>query len=61
MGKLVDLTAKPYNLSWEQIQWVEDTIAGMSDEEKCGQLFTNLFFFGKDMFSGNDLTNKQIL
>jgi beta-N-acetylhexosaminidase len=61
MARLVDLTAKPYNLSAEQIKWVEDTIAGMTDEEKCGQLFTNLFFFGKDMFSGNELTNKQIL
>ncbi len=61
MGKLVDLTAKPYYLSAEQIQWVENTIAGMTAEEKCGQLFTNLFFFGADMFSGNTLTNKEIL
>ena len=61
MPRLVDLTAKPYNLSAEQIEWVEDTLAGMTDEEKAGQLFTNLFFFGKDMFSGNALTNKQIL
>ena len=53
--------AKPYNLSAEQIQWVEDTLAGMSDEEKSGQLFTNLFHFGKDTFSGDDLTSQQIL
>ena len=61
MGKFVDLTAKPYYLSSDQIQWVESTIAGMTDEEKCGQLFTNLFHFGKDTFSGNDLTSKEIL
>jgi len=61
MGRLVDLTAKPYYLSPEQIQWVENTIAGMTDEEKCGQLFTNLFFIGKDMFSSGELTNTQIL
>ena len=61
MGKLVNLTAKPYNLSAGQIQWVEDTIAGMSPEGKAGQLFTNLFFFGADSYSGNQLTNKQIL
>jgi len=61
MPRLVDLTAKPYNLSAAQIKWVEDTLAGMTAEEKCGQLFTNLFFFGKDMFSGNELTNAQIL
>lgn len=57
----VDLKAKPYNLSDEDIKWVKDTIAGMSDEEKIGQLFINLFFFGEDKFSGNALTSKQIL
>lgn len=36
---MVDLRAKPYYLDDEQIKWVEDTIAGMSDEEKAGQLF----------------------
>jgi beta-N-acetylhexosaminidase len=61
MGKLVNLSAVPYNLSAEQIQWVEDTIAGMSDEEKVGQLFFNLFHLGADTYSGNALTNKQIL
>ncbi|NLS77520.1 MAG: glycoside hydrolase family 3 protein, partial [Chloroflexi bacterium] len=57
----VDLRAKPYNLSAAQITWVEETIAGMSAEEKAGQLFTNLFHFGVDAFSGNALTNKEIL
>lgn len=61
MGKIVDLTAKPYNLSAAQLQWVEDTLAGMSAEEKCGQLFTTLFHFGQDTFSGNAWTNEQIL
>jgi len=61
MPRLVDLTKKPYNLSAEQIQWVEDTLAGMTAEEKCGQLFTNLFWLGVDSFSGNALTNQQIL
>lgn len=36
---MVDLKAKPYFLSDEDIQWVKDTIAGMSVEEKVGQLF----------------------
>ena len=35
----VDLKAKPYYLSDEDIAWVENTIAGMTDEEKIGQLF----------------------
>ena len=39
---MVDLRAKPYNLSDEDIRWVETTIAGMSDEEKVGQLFFQL-------------------
>lgn len=39
---MVDLTAKPYNLSEEDCKWVEKTIAGMSDEEKVGQLFFQL-------------------
>ncbi len=39
MGILVDLRAKPYHLDDEAIAWVEDTIAGMTDEEKIGQLF----------------------
>ena len=39
---MVDLKAKPYYLSDEDIKWVNDTIAGMSDEEKVGQLFFQL-------------------
>ena len=39
---MVNLKAKPYLLSDEDIKWVEDTIAGMSDEEKVGQLFFQL-------------------
>ena len=30
----VDLRAKPYYLNEEQIRWVEDTLAGMSEDEK---------------------------
>ncbi len=57
----VDLTAKPYNLKAEDIQWVKDTISGMTDEEKIGQLFISLFFFGEDAFSGNNFSNKELL
>lgn len=39
---MVDLTAKPFNLDAEGVAWVRDTIAGMSDEEKIGQLFVNM-------------------
>ena len=36
---MVNLKGIPYCLSDEDIAWVESTIAGMSDEEKVGQLF----------------------
>ena len=61
MPTLVDLTATPYGLDPSQIDWVEQTLAGMTDEEKVGQVFVNLFHFGADMFSGNTLTNAEIL
>jgi beta-N-acetylhexosaminidase len=38
------LKAKPYHLSDEDIAWVENTIVGMTTEEKTGQLFVNLFW-----------------
>lgn len=61
MGQTVDLRAIPYQLDDEQFGWVEQTLAGLSDEEKVGQLFVHLFHFGADTFSGNDLTNAEIL
>lgn len=37
-----DLKAKPYFLNDEDINWVNQTIAGMTIEEKIGQLFVNM-------------------
>lgn len=42
MTNLVDLTKKPYNLDQASIDWVEETIANMSVDEKIGQLFFNM-------------------
>ena len=39
---MVNLGALPYNLNDEDIKWVKETIAGMSDEERVGQLFFQL-------------------
>ncbi len=39
---MVDLKARPYYLSDEDIKWVDDTINNMTDEEKVGQLFFQL-------------------
>lgn len=37
----VDLKAAPFNLNGDAVAWVESTLAGMSLEEKIGQLFIN--------------------
>ena len=34
---MVNLKAKPFYLSDEQVQWVENSIAGMTLEEKLGR------------------------
>ena len=39
---MVNLKKTPYNLSDSDIAWVKETIAGMTDEEKVGQLFFQL-------------------
>ena len=39
---MVDMKANPFYLSDEDCKWVEDTIAGMSLDEKIGQLFFNM-------------------
>lgn len=45
---MVDLKAKPFYLNDGQIQWVKDTIASMSLEEKIGQLFINIIASPED-------------
>ncbi|HIS47786.1 MAG TPA: glycoside hydrolase family 3 protein [Candidatus Scybalocola faecigallinarum] len=41
---MVDLKAKPFYLNDEQIKWVEDTLASMTDDEKTEQLFCPLLY-----------------
>ncbi len=41
---MVNLKIKPFNLSDADIQWVRQTIAGMSLDEKIGQLFCPIGF-----------------
>lgn len=36
---MIDLKGKPFYLRDEDIRWVETTLAGMSEDEKIGQLF----------------------
>ena len=39
---MVDMKANPFYLSDEDCKWVEDTIQGMTLDEKIGQLFFNM-------------------
>ena len=39
---MVDLKAMPFNLDDEGVNWVKETIANMTIEEKIGQLFVNM-------------------
>jgi beta-glucosidase-like glycosyl hydrolase len=39
---MVNLKTTPFDLNDEQVQWVEEMIQSMSEEEKIGQLFINL-------------------
>jgi beta-N-acetylhexosaminidase len=55
--KLVDLKDKPYYLSNEDITWIENTIKGMTIEEKIGQLFISLFY-GFDNSRAKELLDK---
>ena len=50
----VDMRAKPYYLDDEAVQWVEDTIASMSLEEKIGQLFFLHFYCPRNREGHND-------
>ena len=40
----IDLTQKPFFLSAEQVEWVEKTIASMTEDEKVEQLFCPLLY-----------------
>ena len=57
---LVDLKAKPYYLSDEDIAWVENTMKEMTIEEKIGQLFINLFWSPDIGFNKNIIEKYHI-
>ena len=47
MSKLkqkIDLKAKPFNLSDEDIKWVEETLANLTLDEKIGQVFVDMLW-----------------
>ena len=41
---MVDLKGKPFYLGEEECRWVEETLKGMSEKEKVGQLFCEILW-----------------
>lgn len=39
---MIDLKAKPFYLSDEDVAWVESTLASLTTDEKIGQLFVDM-------------------
>ncbi len=50
---MIDLTKKPFNLTQEEIAWVEETKSKMTIEEKIGQLFFLLSASDNEMYLQN--------
>lgn len=44
----VNLKAKPFNLSDSDIQWVENTLSGLTLDEKIGQVFVDMLWQNTD-------------
>lgn len=45
---MIDLKGKPFYLTDSEIAWVNETLAGLTEEEKLGQLFVDLSEEGPD-------------
>ena len=41
---MINLKAKPFNLSDEDIKWVKDTLGNLSLDEKIGQVFVDMLW-----------------
>lgn len=41
---MINLKAKPFCLADDQVQWIHDTLASMTEDEKIGQLFCPISF-----------------
>lgn len=48
MPNFDSLKQNPYNLNDNQVKWVQDTVAGMTQEEKIGQLFCFIYYGGSE-------------
>lgn len=57
---MIDLRAKPFCLTDEDIAWVNDTLADMTDEEKIGQLFIPICYSSDPAFLQNVMLGHHI-
>jgi beta-N-acetylhexosaminidase len=57
---MIDLTAKPFYLNREQIDWVEATLSSLTLEEKIGQLFMPIGYSGDPDYLDNCLLRYHI-
>lgn len=51
----INLSAKPFCLSEKQVQWVRQTLASMTEEEKIGQLFCPISFSSEENYLRHEL------
>ena len=56
----IDLKAKPFCLNDEQIKWVQDTLASMSEDEKVGQLFCPISFSADENYLRYELLQYHV-
>lgn len=59
MSRTVDLKAKPFYLSEEDIRWVEETKASLSLEEKLGQLFFPIGYSPNEQYLQYEILNRN--
>ena len=57
---MIDLTTAPFNLTADDIKWVEQTISDMSIEEKIGQLFVPIGYSGDPDYLDNVMLSHHI-
>ena len=58
MSNKIDLTAKPFYLSEEDIKWVEETKNSLSLEEKLGQLFFPIGYSPNEQYLQYEILNR---
>ena len=57
---MINLTKKPFSLSKEDIEWVENTKSAMTVEEKIGQLFVPIGYSGDPDYLQNVMLSHHI-